>query len=770
LNKIRKMKQYFIILCAFVFSFNTISAQDIFKNYKPIVSSGEIPQEFVVKSSEKVEEEIDDFTSGEKGKTRKYKKDFLVSTTFSTKKVLMSGKVLYNDPVTVYINKVANEIFKSNPDLDKNDFRIYAYKSPIVNAFAFNDGLVLINLGLIAQLENEAQLALILSHEFTHVVNKDAIELFLSSKDIENGLGIYKNISYDDKMLYKSRYSQEKESTADIQGLGYYKNTKYSLKPINGVFDVLKYSYLPFDDIVFDTTYFEKEKYIFPSEYTLDEVNPISPDGLEDEDEDEEILKSHPGAEERREAALEEITLAELKDNTKKIYLVSDEKEFKKIRNICRFEMPRMYLLYGYYEMAFYNVYLLEKLGFKDNLYLDKLKAKAIGQMARSINDGERPTRSRIRDIEDEMQGESQQLYFFLNSLGRKKKEFNVFSVEYTYQILKKYPKDDELQKMFSSLLYEMFDETNLKFSTFKKKYPGMKAEKPTLKDSVGLVLDEEVALAKKEAENLEKERLMNEIRGDDSKYKKIKKKVEKQEEEAVSEKPKSKKAKEEYYKFAFVDYMSDKKFTKEAKKVEKEYKAENERELTKEERKIKSREYRLDKARGLALGIDKIVVVDPLYLVVQNDGAKLYKSEKAQEEYNKIIEMLSKKSKLEVSLVDVNKLENDKTEQFNHATILNEWIGEQFLFDEPLEFTSIEKEKIDELKNTYGTKYFLWTGVISLLNKKHTLMYNILYNIESGEIMLRSFKDVRYNTNKNIIKSELYHVFDQIKTNRKIK
>lgn len=768
------MKFLFFSLSIFLLVSNTIFAQDIFKNYKSIESSGTVPVEFIEKSSEKVENTIDDFTSGEKGKTKKYKQDFLISTTFSTKKVLLSGKVLFNDPVTKYINKVANEIFKSNPELDRDNFRIYAYKSPIVNAFAFNDGLVLINLGMVAQLENEAQLALILCHEFTHVVNNDAIESFLSSKEIDNGSGIYRNISFDDKMLYKSKYSQELESIADEQGLEYFKKTKYSLKPVNGVFDVLKYSYLPFDDIPFDTTYFEKGSYVFPTEYTLKKVNPISPDGMDEEDENEEddVLKTHPGAEERREALLKKITIEELKDATKKVYLSGSEEEFKKIRNISRFEMTRMYLLYGYYSMSFYSAYILENKGFKDNLFLDKQKAMALGQMARNVNNGNRASKSRLKEIKKYMQGESQQVYYFLNSLSRQKKEFNIFAVEYTYRMYLKHPEDEELKNMLSNLLYEMFEETNVKFSDFKNRYAGELTEEIISKDSI-TAEGKDAIQAKLAKEKSEKEKLMDEIRDKDSKYNKIEKKVKEQQEfeekeengEMITEKTKA-----EYYLYAFVDYMNDKNFTQEAKKVQYTYNSDKDKVLTKSEKKLKYKNENLDKKRGLALGINKIVVVNPIYVVIKNDDAKLLKSEKAQADYYELLNKLGKRAKIELVTIDVNNLEGNAAEIFTNASILGEWISEQFVFDEPLNFSSIESEKIKRLKDTYGTPYFLWTGVISLQNKKHTLLFNLLYDIEKNEVLLKYFKDVRYNTNKNIVKSELYHVFDQIKTKRKTK
>ncbi|MGB0885618.1 MAG: M48 family metallopeptidase [Chitinophagales bacterium] len=742
-----------------------IAQNDLFENYKSIEPSGDIPKEFVTKSSERVEDELDDFIQDSKGTDKKYKTEFLINSTFSTRNVLLSGKVLYNDPVTKYINKVADEIFKSNSDLNKNNFRIYAYKSPIVNAFAFNDGLVLVNLGLIAQLENEAQLALILSHEFTHVVNGDAIELYLESKNIDRGVGLYKNTSYDDKMLYKSKYSQEKESTADLQGLDYYKNTKYSLKPINGVFDVLKYAYLPFDDIAFDTTYFETEHYFFPTEYTLKEINPILPDGLEEEDEDEEILKSHPDAEERREAALEQITLAELKDKSKKVYIVSTEAEFKEIRNICRFEMPRMYLMYGYYEMSFYNVYLLEKLGFKNNDYLRRIKAKAITQMARKINLGERPSKSEIAYIKENLQGESQQVYFFLNSLARSKKEFNVFATKYAYKLWQENPKDKILKELYEDIAYRMFDATNIKYKNFKK---AKITVQETTNDSLGIVHSKEKI---DKREKSEKELLMDEIREENSKYSKIEKKEEEEKIIVEEKKEERKKNKDYYYEYAFAENLTDSKFRTSLKAIEKKYKREDERTLTDKEKAIERKNAKLDRKRGYALGLDKIVVVNPVFFKIEKDKSNLVKSEAGQEKLITTIAFIDKKIPLDINLLDNRSGEILNTEQFNNASVLNEWVSEQFLYDDNLEFSSMEKNKINRIISAYDTKYFLWTGVVDLKDRKnYTGFFNILFNIETGEVVFKSMKEMRAKASNTLIKSELYHVMHQINKKRKIK
>jgi len=84
--------------------------------------------------------------------------------------LLLSGDKLFNDPLTIYVNKVADELLKNEPELRKK-IKIYVTKSSDVNAHAFDKGFIFINVGLLAQLENEAQLAFILSHEINQIKN-----------------------------------------------------------------------------------------------------------------------------------------------------------------------------------------------------------------------------------------------------------------------------------------------------------------------------------------------------------------------------------------------------------------------------------------------------------------------------------------------------------------------------------------------------------------------------------------------------------------------
>ena len=85
--------------------------------------------------------------------------------------ILMSGKLSFGDPVSVYLNKIVDRILADDPVLRKQ-IRVYYYHSPGVNAFAVADGIIAIYTGLLAHVKSEAELAFVLSHEIAHYVEE----------------------------------------------------------------------------------------------------------------------------------------------------------------------------------------------------------------------------------------------------------------------------------------------------------------------------------------------------------------------------------------------------------------------------------------------------------------------------------------------------------------------------------------------------------------------------------------------------------------------
>ncbi len=52
--------------------------------------------------------------------------------------------------------------------------KVKVVKDPFLNAFALPDGSIYFHTGLLARMENEAQLATVLGHEIAHFINRDS--------------------------------------------------------------------------------------------------------------------------------------------------------------------------------------------------------------------------------------------------------------------------------------------------------------------------------------------------------------------------------------------------------------------------------------------------------------------------------------------------------------------------------------------------------------------------------------------------------------------
>ncbi len=79
--------------------------------------------------------------------------------------------LVYNDPdTTKYITRVGHSVLPGGPERQSIHWQFFVLRDPTPNAFALPNGSVYVHSGLLAVLENEAQLAGVLAHEETHVL------------------------------------------------------------------------------------------------------------------------------------------------------------------------------------------------------------------------------------------------------------------------------------------------------------------------------------------------------------------------------------------------------------------------------------------------------------------------------------------------------------------------------------------------------------------------------------------------------------------------
>jgi beta-barrel assembly-enhancing protease len=91
---------------------------------------------------------------------------------------------LYQDPLLEeYINDIARRLTPPQVEEAGIPLRVRILQDPSLNAFAYPNGALYIHTGLLARVENEAQLATVPGHEMTHVINRDAVRQYRSTRN-----------------------------------------------------------------------------------------------------------------------------------------------------------------------------------------------------------------------------------------------------------------------------------------------------------------------------------------------------------------------------------------------------------------------------------------------------------------------------------------------------------------------------------------------------------------------------------------------------------
>ena len=727
-------------------------------NFTPLKSVGPLPDDFTVKSSEKFQQDV----SNVEGSNKREQQDlesFLLESNFQIEDILHSGRILYGDPITEYLNQIKKQILDANPEI-MQDIRIYTLLSNEVNAFTFDNGIVIVTTGLVAQVQNEAQLAYILCHEFVHYDKKHSITGYVENRKVERGTGVYSSLSKDEEDLVKFRFAKEQETEADEIGLTYYANTNYSYSTIEGVFDVLLYSYLPIDEIQFSRNYFSDAYYVIPDKMFLDTLTAIEAE----EDYDDENA-THPNIKKRKANVLSKIP--ETVDQGRADFLLPVE-DFKMVQSLARFQGCDLYLNDVEYENALYQAYVLQQ-QYPDNDYLKTVVAQALYGWAMYKNAGSTPEwHLHFKKI----QGESQQVYYLFNKLSSK--EMLILALRHTWERHLAHPENQSFLAMSQDLGYQLAAKQEIAYTDFLTQKEIDKEIKAASEKADTLNVSTDSTMQNADTKNPNSSSKYDKIKGDKGK-----------------EKTSTPTVANAYWKYAFPNYLNDPKFTGliYAPEEEDEEDAEKNPLYTVKRHRI---EYHL--------GLDEVVVVDPVFISVDersDNPVEYIAAEEARVSLRDNIKKYGDELGMKVTYLDHSNLDDKDVDDFNDMAILSRWIHESLAhLDEEVPMQNSSNAELQALAKKYGVEHFAWMGIVSFTEResrvglkifmclyvpiapfliydlvtpdKSTFFFSLVANAETGEFEMQYFSMNDLSNSKSVQSSNMYFMLEQMSADQK--
>lgn len=658
------------LLMSLVFITSYAQGQIDLNNYSALRSSGSVPADFIRYCSQDhpdyVNKKEKDIIGVEK---------FNMISDFHLRQMFQSGKVIFGDPIGKYINSVADSLLASFPDLRK-ELRFYVCNSQVANAYASDQGIIFVNIGLIAHLENEAQLAFILAHEVTHYVRKHSMTIFSGKEEIF-GKGKKKNgINQEgrqqplfEKLMTLNHWSKELETEADMEGFSaYYRFSPYKLEEAVNAFNVLLYAEYPFTQAKFNYHVMETEDMIIPDEYILTSVDELTVDENE-----ADSMSTHPNVRKRKNSILSIVDTLALKAG---VSFLQSKEEFEYVRNLAKFEVVRQLLIDHNFEESLYCANDLLA-SFPDNQFLIRAITASIYGLSAYKQTGDA---SEYYGRVGKVKGEMKQVTNFARKF--KNRDWSILAASYAWQAHMKFPKDEYLAKVADATLFTMVNDCDVNESWFyKKTYKEVQNER-RLRGANPTYSVDEYGMRTGHVDAMDTT----------------------------------------FTKFAFVEYLKDSAFSQKLHRLCKTHDSLQQMIINNPDYQM----YSSDNNHVLeyindGMQINHIVMANPV--VYSMDVRKIptveyYQTIRNQFAYAESFPSASDETKIQVDLVNGHIIGQDSVDRINDIAIINEYIEERLTQKKNFVMLSVNSEMVQPVMQQYNTKYVGWSGNVSYRTK----------------------------------------------------
>ena len=161
---------------------------------------------------------------------------------------------LFDAEIYPYLSSIFYNIVDKN-GLDRNQFHFFVDRTSEVNAYTYEDGTIICNLGLLSIIQNESELTMVFSHEIGHYLLKHtntALKNYLEKINSDEFAAEVKEIKKEtyntkeklEKLLEvdvfdRRKHNRLQESAADSLGMILFSKTNYSCATVPHLFDLL---------------------------------------------------------------------------------------------------------------------------------------------------------------------------------------------------------------------------------------------------------------------------------------------------------------------------------------------------------------------------------------------------------------------------------------------------------------------------------------------------------------------------------------------------
>jgi beta-barrel assembly-enhancing protease len=103
-----------------------------------------------------------------------------------------SGQLYKDDQLVDYVNAVVQKLIPEELRQRKDlAVKVRIIRNPLLNAFAMSHGAIYLHTGILAKIDNEAQLATLLAHELTHITHRHPVQHFRTIQNLSTAVAVF---------------------------------------------------------------------------------------------------------------------------------------------------------------------------------------------------------------------------------------------------------------------------------------------------------------------------------------------------------------------------------------------------------------------------------------------------------------------------------------------------------------------------------------------------------------------------------------------------